>query len=144
MFELPPCTEKIASHYEVPVQLVRALHTVEGGWPGAKIGPNENGTYDHGVMQINDWWEPILASYGISFDSVTNNACTNITIGVWILKTEYAALGNWPEAIASYNAGRKHREKARSYAERVINYWINGEEGNIPPVEHGGDIVFFF
>ena len=58
MFALPDCAVEIAAYYEVPIQVVAAVRQQESGSRGqavGRIGPNKNGTYDLGAMQINTW-----------------------------------------------------------------------------------------
>ncbi len=133
VFDLPPCTDHIAAQYEVPPALVRAIHDVEAGWPGAAIGPMSNGEYDLGVMQVNGWWLKTLKEHGFTEETLRDDACSNITAGVWILAQEYAALRNWPEAIAAYNRGRKNRNKGAGYAKKVISRWFKRNSAHEAP-----------
>jgi soluble lytic murein transglycosylase-like protein len=97
---------------------VKGIANAEGGWQGAMIGPNRNGSYDIGEMQINTYWLDTLKGYDIHLTDL-NNTCTNIAVGTFILKLEYNRAQNWCDAIAAYNAGAKNLEAGREYARRV-------------------------
>jgi soluble lytic murein transglycosylase-like protein len=124
MIDLPPCAAEFADYYRVPYEIVQAVATQEGGWPGAKIGPNKNGTYDLGVMQINTIWfdekNPVnLSKFGITEELVRNDACTNIAMGTWVLHQNYNRFQNWWQAVAAYNAGPGNWEAGMGYARKV-------------------------
>ena len=59
MIALPDCVPEIADYYQVPIEIVAAVRLQESGSRGqlvGRIGPNKNGTYDLGAMQVNTWW----------------------------------------------------------------------------------------
>jgi len=129
MFDLPPCVDDIAVTYGVEQQLIAAISIAEGGKLGQKVGPVKGGYFDHGPMQINGWWFDIdrnpkhLQQWGITKDDVLSNECTNYAVGTWILRLNYDWLGNWYDAVASYNAGSNTRA-GYPYAERVMGHYI--------------------
>ncbi len=53
------CYQEAAQYYQVPARVLRAIHQVEGGKRGERV-PDPNGTFDHGFMQINTCWKPVL------------------------------------------------------------------------------------
>jgi hypothetical protein len=58
------------------------------------VGPNDNGSYDLGPMQINTIWLPELAqSWGVSestaYKWVRDDPCTNMGVAAWILRGPY-------------------------------------------------------
>ena len=126
MLDLPPCAEYFSQHYQVPIVVIAAIRKKEGGWPGAVIGPNRNGTYDLGVMQINtiQWDErnPVnLRDFGITPERVRDDACTNIAVGTWIIRQNYDRFNDWWKAIAAYNAGPNNWPAGKRYAQDVVN-----------------------
>lgn len=119
MWDLPPCVEQVAEVYQLPVEILQAIHHIEGGKPGITVGPNRNGTYDLGPMQINTIWLPTLQSHGISRDDLLNDACTNIAVGAWIYRQALNRHGNYETAAAAYNAGY-NLQAGRGYARKVM------------------------
>lgn len=124
MLPLPDCAIEITQHYEVPVVIVAAVRTQERGRVGQVVGPNSNGTYDIGPMQINTfWWSDKsnirLDQFGISPEEVRDNECTNIAVGAWVLRMNYNRYGNWYEAVAAYNAGTPN-SIGKKYADLVF------------------------
>ena len=68
------CFEQAAQRYQVPVELLKAISTVESNGNPNAVNKNKNGSVDIGHMQINDWWLPKLepgervsAAEGFSF-----------------------------------------------------------------------------
>ena len=53
------CYDAAAQYYQVPAIILKAIHRVEGGKRGDRIA-DANGTFDHGFMQINTCWKPLL------------------------------------------------------------------------------------
>lgn len=104
------CFYDLADYYEVPRVILLAVYKAEGGRVGQKVGPNKNGTFDLGPMQINTWWwddhDFSLDKLGISQESVQNDFCQNITVGAYILSVNYNAYGNWADALTAYNLGK--------------------------------------
>ncbi|PKY09650.1 hypothetical protein B1757_13685 [Acidithiobacillus marinus] len=78
------CAIEASHYYGVPALLTLSIIKTEGGQPGT-ISPDNNGSYDMGVMQINSIWLPKLASMGITRHQVIDNGCQNVMIGTWIL-----------------------------------------------------------
>lgn len=122
MWDLPPCVEQVAEVYQLPVELLQAIHTVEGGRPGTMAGPNRNGTYDLGPMQINTIWLPTLREMGITRNHLLDDPCTNIAVGAWIYRQALNRHGDYETAAAAYNAGSNLRA-GRGYARKVMSAW---------------------
>lgn len=119
-----PCLYVAAENYGVPVAIVLAVKKTEGGKIGDVIGPNKDGSYDLGPMQINTWWwgehDNSLSKFGITQESVANDFCQNVAVGSWILSLNYGAYGNWADAISAYNQGSPSAA-SYSYLRRVFN-----------------------
>lgn len=127
---LPDCAVDIAEFYDVPIELVAAVKYAESGSRGQKvgrIGPNRNGTYDLGAMQINTWWltkaspEYRLSNWGIDEAELLQNECTNIAVGTWILSQNLNRYGNTRAALAAYNTGSPSSNVGLRYADRIMN-----------------------
>lgn len=106
---LAACLMLAAQTYSVPPAVMVGIHQVEGGKPGQAVGPNENGSYDLGPMQINTLWIPELAQkWGVSEDTayrwVKDDPCTNMGVSAWILRTHMNETGSLAKAIAHYHS----------------------------------------
>lgn len=127
MMDMPPCFNEVAEHYQVPETVLMAVRIQEGGKVGQVVGPNSDGSYDLGPMQINTWWwgdhPRSLHKLGITQESVLNDFCQNIAVGAWILSVNYDSYGNWADAISAYNRGSPTKE-AYDYLSKVLNRHI--------------------
>ena len=98
-----------AQTYSVPPAVLVGIHQVEGGKVGQSVGPNDNGSYDLGPMQINTLWVPLLAEkWGVSEATalrwVRDDPCTNMGVSAWILRTHMNETGSLAKAIAHYHS----------------------------------------
>ena len=116
----------LASHtYSVPPAVMVGIMQVEGGRVGQEVGPNFNGTYDLGPMQVNTSWLPQLARYwGIDKRTarmwVRDNPCVNFHVAAWILRQKINdASGHLVGGIARYHSATPG--VGSSYARRVIH-----------------------
>lgn len=111
------CWGKAEAKFGVPAQLLIAIAKVETNFKPSTISkPNQNGSYDIGLMQINSGWLPLLKQYNITQSDLLDS-CTNIMVGAWILSKNINKLGyNW-NAIGAYNA--KTISKREAYAKKV-------------------------
>ncbi|MEM6810932.1 MAG: lytic transglycosylase domain-containing protein [Pseudomonadota bacterium] len=103
------CLMLAAQTYSVPPAVLVGIHQVEGGKPGQAVGPNKNGTYDLGPMQINTLWIPELAEkWGVSKNTalqwVKNDPCTNMGVAAWILRNHMNETRDLGQAIAHYHS----------------------------------------
>ena len=103
------CLMLAAQTYSVPPAVLVGIYQVEGGKPGQAVGPNKNGSYDLGPMQINTLWVPELAKkWGVSNNTalkwVKNDPCTNMGVAAWILRNHMNETGKLSQAIAHYHS----------------------------------------
>lgn len=117
------CLMIAASSYQVPPAVMFGIYHVEGGKVGQAVGPNTNGTYDLGPMQINTLWVPVLAEHwNISERQVLrllrDDACTNANVAAWIFKNNLDETGSLSKAIAYYHSRTPHI--GYGYKKRVI------------------------
>lgn len=110
------CFKEASSRYGVPEDLLRAISHVESRGNPSATNTNKNGSTDIGHMQINSYWLPKLAKFGITKTQLMN-ACTNTHIGAWILASNIARMGYRWEAIGAYNA--RNPIKAAIYTRKV-------------------------
>lgn len=106
---LAACLILAAQTYSVPPAVMVGILQVEGGKVGQEVGPNKNGSYDLGPMQINTLWVPRLAKYwGVSNQTarrwIRDDACTNMGVSAWILRKNMNETGSLSKAIAHYHS----------------------------------------
>jgi len=117
------CLLMAAQTYNVPPAVMLGIMHVEGGRPGQAVGPNSNGTYDLGPMQINSIWVPQLAKHwkvstNTAYRMVKDDACVNVNVAAWILRQKLNESGNLTLAIAHYHS--KTPRYGYTYARKVI------------------------
>jgi soluble lytic murein transglycosylase-like protein len=99
------CVAKAARYYDVPELLLHAILTKENGRTG-KTSKNKNGSLDIGLAQINTVWLPHFAKYGVKFEHLLNDPCTNLYASAYVLKTNVNKFnGDWFKATVAYNIG---------------------------------------
>ncbi len=114
----------VASHtYQVPPAVMIGIMHVEGGRVGQEVGPNVNGTYDLGPMQVNTHWMPMLARAWRVSDShahkaVRDDGCVNVHVAAWILSREIKRSGSLYGGIARYHSATP--SLGYRYAAKVI------------------------
>ncbi len=97
------CFDRAGQRYAVSPTLLRAIAKVESNLdPQAYVTLKRSES--RGLMQINSFWYPVLATYGIHADDLWD-PCTNIHVGAWILAQEIARYGNTWTAVGAYYAG---------------------------------------
>ncbi|MCC7305824.1 MAG: lytic transglycosylase domain-containing protein [Alphaproteobacteria bacterium] len=102
------CLMLASQTYSVPPAVLVGIYKAEGGKVGQEVR-NDNGTYDLGPMQINTVWMPDLADrWGVSEPTakrwVRDDACTNVGVAAWILRTHLNETGSLSKAIAHYHS----------------------------------------
>jgi hypothetical protein len=121
---LAACLMLAAQTYAVPPAVLVGIHQVEGGKVGQAVGPNKNGSYDLGPMQINTVWIPLLADkWGVAESTahrwVRDDPCTNMGVSAWILRTHMNETGSLAKAIAHYHS--RTPKFGHPYKGRVVN-----------------------
>ncbi len=113
----------LASHtYSVPPAVLVGIYKAEGGAVGQEVR-NENGSYDMGPMQINTVWLPDLANrWGVSQQTarkwIRDDACTNVGVAAWILRSHLDETNSLSQAIGNYHSRTPHFNT--KYKRRVI------------------------
>lgn len=121
------CYQEAASYYRVPAIILQAIHHVEGGKKGDRV-PDPNGTFDHGFMQINTCWKPMLHAQGWTLRFITQHDCANIFAAAWILKQHLNQTGNLWLSVADYHSGDP--AYGYPYAQQVYRQVLRLEHGN--------------
>jgi hypothetical protein len=120
---LAACLLSAASLYQVPPAVMIGIMQVEGGHVGQAAGPNTNGTYDLGPMQVNTRWMPSLAQTWHVTPSTAQNwvrddGCVNVYVAAWILKQKITETGSLYRGIAFYHSATPG--EGNRYASKVI------------------------
>lgn len=105
---LAACLMLAAQTYEIPPAVLIGIYKTEGGQIGQEVS-NTNGSYDLGPMQINTVWMPELAGkWGVNEVTarkwVRDDACTNVGVAAWILRSHLDETKSLPQAIANYHS----------------------------------------
>lgn len=139
--EVSVCVAEASYRYQVPELLIHAIVAKEGGRPG-KCSKNTDGSKDCGVAQINDKaWTSAMAKFNISYEHIKDNACLNIHVSAYIVRTYYSVKKDWFKAIMSYNIGPNNwgpkREKiGYKYASDVVSLWWQLENAKNAIIAH--------
>lgn len=120
---LAACLLLAAQTYSVPPAVLLGIYQVEGGQVGQAVGPNENGSYDLGPMQINTIWLPELSRHwGVSTETakrwVKDDPCTNVGVAAWILRQHLNETDDLSAAIANYHS--KTPRFGQAYKKKVV------------------------
>ncbi|MCK6263776.1 lytic transglycosylase domain-containing protein [Vibrio sp. ZSDE26] len=109
------CFDEAGAHYNVSPDLLRAIAQVESHFNPRAYNENidKSGrvlSRDYGIMQINSSWFTKLAEFDVNEVSVYD-PCFNVSLGAWILASNFASHGyNW-NSVGAYNAGFSERSK---------------------------------
>ena len=106
---LAACLLIAAQTYSIPPAVLLGIYQVEGGRIGQEVGPNNNGSYDLGPMQINTIWVPQLAGeWGVPESTakkwIRDDPCTNVGVAAWILRRNLNETGDLARSIANYHS----------------------------------------
>lgn len=120
---LAACLLMAANTYQVPPAVMIGIMQVEGGHVGQAVGPNFNGTYDLGPMQVNSRWTPELAHLWHVNETtariwVRDDGCVNVHVAAWILKQKMLETGSLYGGIAHYHSATPGT--GARYAAKVI------------------------
>lgn len=98
------CWDSAAKYHGVDPWLLYSIAYTESRFNPNAVGKNKNGTYDLGMMQINDRvWLPKLNKMGIT-KKMLKDPCVSIYVGAWILKQNINEFGYTAKAIGAYNS----------------------------------------
>lgn len=120
---LAACLMMASQTYSVPPAVLVGIYKVEGGKIGQEVS-NTNGSYDLGPMQINTVWVPELADkWGVNHDTakkwIRDDACTNVSVAAWILRSHIDETGSLSKAIANYHS--RTPTHGANYKKKVIS-----------------------
>ena len=120
---LAACVLLAANTYHVPAAVMIGIMHVEGGHIGQEVGPNVNGTYDLGPMQVNTRWLPYLertwhVNAVTARSWVRDDGCVNVHVAAWILRNNMDNTGSLWGGIAAYHSATP--SLGTPYANKVI------------------------
>ncbi len=120
---LAACIVAAAQLYSFEPAYLVGIYQVEGGRVGQEVGPNTNGTYDLGPMQINTVWLPQLAKMWEVDERtarawVRDDPCVNTHVAAWILKTHIKSTGSVFGGFARYHSATP--QLGYAYARKVV------------------------
>lgn len=121
---LAACLMLASQTYKVPPAVMIGIMHVEGGRVGQEVGPNSNGTYDLGPMQVNTRWLPQLArAWNVDVRKartvLRDDGCMNVKVAAWILHNKIKETGSLYLGIAHYHSATPWR--GQRYAAKVIS-----------------------
>lgn len=119
------CYEEAGAKYGIDPLLLRAMALTESSEnPNAVSKANKDGSRDHSLMQINEWWFDKLERYGVTKEDL-KNPCQSVHAGAWVLAQAIQSAGNNWRAVGIYNAGpsKKNEEKRKQYVSRVWKHY---------------------
>lgn len=113
-----------AAEPPVPVEIVLAVMEHESGYDPDAVGHNENGTTDHGLMQINsvnhEWIEIELGLTDM------HDPRHNVAAGVHILSGLLEDEGSMGAALVAYQCGQARARELREMGvrETAFSRWV--------------------
>ncbi|MEZ8822629.1 MULTISPECIES: lytic transglycosylase domain-containing protein [Vibrio] len=125
------CFDEAGSHYNVDPKLLRSIAQVESSFDPNAYNENKNRSEkivsrDFGLMQINSSWFSRLAEFNLNETNIYE-PCFNVSLGAWVLSSNFASHGyNW-NSVGAYNAGfSKRTENARKiYIQKVQSVYYS-------------------
>lgn len=119
------CFDEAGAYYNVDPELLEAIAKVESSLNPSAYNENKNSagkvvSRDFGLMQINSSWFEKLSDFNVNEHNVYE-PCFNVSLGAWVLSSNFASHGyNW-NSVGAYNAGfSKRTENARQiYIQKV-------------------------
>lgn len=125
------CFADAAKRYGVNKTLLMAIAKVESNLNPQALNLNDNGSTDHGLMQINSQHFKKLAAFNITEQTIME-PCTNVHIGAWMLADVIKRHGAKWWSVGAYNAGNKPSSEQRRirYAQKVAKIYRALEKKN--------------
>jgi soluble lytic murein transglycosylase-like protein len=125
LFGIEECFQFSSERYGINSNLLKAIAITESNMDPNAVNLKSN---DYGLMQINEFWLPILAKYGI-YKSDLFDPCTSIITGAWILADSIARYGETWEAVGAYNAGTGNsaqvKQQREHYSGKVYRNYLS-------------------
>lgn len=113
------CWSKAATTYGLDPWLLLAYAKVESSFNSNAINRNKDSarSLDVGMMQINSFWLPSIAKFGISQRDLLD-PCLSLFVGSWIIRQNIQRFGYNIDGIGAYNAPNNISLR-RNYGQKV-------------------------
>lgn len=113
-----------SKYYKIDIKLLIAIAKVESNLNHTAISKNSNGTYDRGIMQINDYWvNKYQKEMKYDLKTALLDPEYNIRVGAWILRDCINIHGkNW-KAVDCYNKGASRAQDSSAYVFKVWKHY---------------------
>jgi hypothetical protein len=113
------CIVRASRHYGIHPLVVKAVMLTEGGKPGT-VMKNTNDTYDLGPMQMNSSNIGFLRKTfpSITFERLAKDACANIIVGTYFLKTKIDGADSFWSGVGNYHSKTPRHHK--KYMSRLL------------------------
>ena len=120
------CLTIAADAFDVNEFIVLSVLLVEAGYQ-SPVRKNNDGTFDHGLGQINTVRESEIAKIGLSLKDVESDPCKNIIGTSYLLKTEIEEAKDISIGIGNYHYDLKGKwpHNHYSYRQRVFNKYLH-------------------
>lgn len=109
------CLAQAAASHGVSLALLRAVAQQESGLQPQALRRNTDGSVDHGLMQVNSRWLPVLARHGISREALMQ-PCVNADVGAWILAQALRTEGDTWRAVGAYHSRTPQHNRQYAWA----------------------------
>lgn len=123
------CVQSASVTFNLPEIFIMSALLTEGGTAGECQVINSNNymnkTTDCGPLQINSIRASQLASFGISYDDVVNDACLNIHAGALLYAVEINKAGDFWKGVGNYHYS-VHGDKPHFhyiYIQKIYTAW---------------------
>ena len=103
-----------ASYYGVPLDIAVRLAYEESRWDENAMHRNRNGTYDHGLYQLNSRYYRV------------GGPGRDIRLGLGHLASMYRITGTWRKAVIAYNAGASRVLNPPASSHRLADRVVGG------------------
>jgi Soluble lytic murein transglycosylase and related regulatory proteins (some contain LysM/invasin domains) len=126
------CWKEAELKYRIDAKLLKSIAIVESGMNPYAFNKNRDGSFDLGLMQINNKNFGLLREKGIEPMDLVNNPCQSVMAGALILTIMIRKFGyNW-QAVGAYNAGLKEGlENDRRRMKYAAKVWGIYKQPNI-------------
>lgn len=133
--DLPPmyqqCIYQTAKDYSIPPMTLMSIWAVEGGENGMS-SKNKDGSFDHGVFQINTFWTNKFSKwFNVKTETIRDDFCMNARAAGYIIRYSINfKKGDFWEGIGMYHSmnktkANKYKQKIKRASDMIYDYHQN-------------------